>query len=328
MKIPALVTGGCGFIGQRLVAKLLENGIPVSVFDLPGAPIPPGWQGKVQFIPGDIRSPQDAQRALEGAGTVFHLAAIATDAGTLAGHRAVTVEGTRHIMQAAARSQARVVLTSSITVYGERLQHDVLDEALEHGKPAGIYGTCKQEQETLARQMAAENGLGLVVLRVGNVYGARSTLWVDGILTELRRGTPALIGGGDFDAGLCHVGNLADALVLAASNPAAVGGVFNVADGFGITWKRYMTDLAALARAPRPRTIPRAAARVLARLVEGAWRGLNLAGRPPLTYEAFNLVGHPLRFPTERIRRELGYQPALTYELALVELREYLANRF
>jgi nucleoside-diphosphate-sugar epimerase len=322
-----LVTGGCGFIGQRLVDTLIKNGHQVAVFDMPNAPFPAHWQGKVKKISGDIRSREHVWAALDGMRTVYHLAAIATDAGTLSHHRSVTVGGTRNVMEAAAQEKARVVLTSSITVYGEKLQSEVLDESLPHGKPAGIYGTCKQEQETLARKLAAENGTELVVLRVGNVYGRKSNLWVDGVITELRRGTPSLIGGGDFDAGLCHVSNLVDALMLAAATPAAAGGVYNVADGFGITWKQYFSDLAALANAPKPRALPRAAAKILSRVVESFWRGIRLPGRPPLTYEAYNLVGHPLRFPIQRIQRELGYQPGTSYAQALDEIRAYLQEK-
>ena len=327
MKEPILVTGGCGFIGQRLVDTLIENGHRVAVFDKPGTPCPAHWQGQVKHITGDIRNRQDVWQAMDGVQTVFHLAAIATDAGTLDHHRSVTVGGTQNVMESAAHEKARVILASSITVYGEKIQTEILDETLEHGKPAGIYGTSKQEQETLARKLAAENNIELVVLRIGNVYGRKSDLWVDGILTELRRGTPALIGGGDFDAGLCHVANLVSALLLAATTPQAAGNVYNVADGFGVTWKRYITDLAALANTSKPRAIPRSAARILARVVETSWRGLKLPGRPPLTYEAFNLVGHPTKFPIDRIKRELGYQPVVTYEQALVEIKDYLQEK-
>ncbi len=322
---PILVTGGAGFIGQNLVNRLLREGYKVSVFDIPGANFPAEWRGKANLFTGDIRHPQDVLRAMDGMRTVFHLAAVVTDAGTLSHHRSVTVGGTQNIMAAAAREKSLVILTSSITVYGENIQKNVLEEDSPWGKPAGYYGTCKQEQEQLARQMAAQNGTELIVIRPANIYGPGSKLWVEGVITELRRGTPSLIGGGDFDAGLCHVSNLVELLMLAAQNPAAIGQVYNAADGFNITWKQYFNDLARIARAPRPKAIPRGVARVLAIVVEKFWRGLRLPGRPPLTYEAFNLVGHPTRFPLNRAIRELRYQPVTSYEQALRELETIYA---
>ncbi|MEJ5225894.1 MAG: NAD-dependent epimerase/dehydratase family protein, partial [Anaerolineales bacterium] len=313
-----------GFIGRALVARLLREGSQVTAFDLAATP-PAGWGDRVHYAAGDVRHPQQVQQALGAAATIFHLAAITLDAGTLAQHRAVTVEGTRHVMQTAAQTGAKVILTSSIVCYGERLQEDIdLDEDLAWGKPTGFYSTCKQEQERLAREMSARHGTPLVVVRPGNVYGPGSPQWVQAALNELRRGTPSLIGGGQADANLVYVENLMEALMLAASNPAAVGRAYNVADGFGVTWLQYFGDLARLGGAPRPRAIPFGLARALAAVIEPAWRGLGLGGRPPITYEAVNLVGARARHVTTRAQTELGFRPVVDYAQALDAIQSSL----
>ncbi|MEP6896741.1 MAG: NAD-dependent epimerase/dehydratase family protein, partial [Chloroflexota bacterium] len=97
----------------------------------------------------------------------------------------MTLEGTRHIMEAAAAHKAKVILTSSITTYSVKIQTDVS--------------------------------------RPGNVYGPRSGQWVVAALAELKRGTPTLIGGGNGDCGFVHVDNLIDSMLLAAEHPNAVG---------------------------------------------------------------------------------------------------------
>jgi len=325
---PILVTGAAGFIGRSLVNRLISEGYTVAAFDLPGASFPTEWQGKVDLRPGDVRDPNSVQRAMQGIRTVFHLAAITLDAGTIELHHAVTVEGTRHIMQAAADAKSKVVLTASVVCYGDKLQQPInLDEDLEWGAPAGYYSTSKQQQEQLARTMAAKDGTELVIVRPGNVYGPGSPQWVTAALVELLRGTPALIGGGSGDANLVYVENLVEALILAASNPKAVGRTYNAADGFGVTWKQYFTDLAQIGGARAPKPIPFGLAGMLATLLEFIWHGLKLQSRPPITYEAVNLIGAKARQVISRARDELGYNPIVSYQQALAEIAQDLKQK-
>jgi nucleoside-diphosphate-sugar epimerase len=85
-----LVTGGFGYVGSRLVPHLLELGHHVRVLDLmlyteaglkalEKNPAFPQWKGRFECIQGDIRNPDEVQRALSGMTTVIHLAAISND---------------------------------------------------------------------------------------------------------------------------------------------------------------------------------------------------------------------------------------------------------
>ena len=156
------------------------------------------------------------------------------------------------------------------------------------------------------------------------MYGAGSPQWVKSVVAELKRGTPSLIGGGHGDNGFVYIDNLVDALVLASENPKAIGRIYNIGDGFGLTWNKYFTDLAVLANAPKPKVIPRWLGLALASAIEPVWYGLKLKGRPPLTYEAFNLVASNHQFPITRAKNELGYQPRVSYEEAMKVIGESL----
>lgn len=319
-----LITGATGFIGSHLTSRLLTDHKRIRALVLPHELIPVDWGNKVEIFRGDIRNRLDVENAVKGASLIFHLAAVTLDTGPKELHQAVTLEGTRHIMEAAAAHQAKVVLTSSVTVYGVKIQTDILDEELAWGAPAGFYSTHKQKQERLAREIASKQNVELVVLRPGNVYGPRGGQWVVSALTELKRGTPTLIGGGNGDCGFVQVDNLVDAMLLAADNPKAVGKVYNIGDGFGLTWKQYFTDLARIGGAPKPKVIPLWVGRLLANIMEPIWYGLKLKGRPPITYEAYNLVSSNHQFPSTRAKTELGYQPRVKYEEAMQEIEKSL----
>ena len=319
-----LITGAAGFIGSHLTSRLLAENKPVRALVLPSESIPAEWGNRVEVIRGDIRNRADVEAAVRNTSLIYHLAAVTLDTGPKELHQAVTVEGTRHIMEAAAAHQAKVILASSVTVYGIKIQTDILDEELAWGAPAGFYSTHKQKQELLARELAAKLGVELVVIRPGNVYGPRGIQWVISALREIQRGTPPIIGGGHGDCGFVYVDNLVDAMILAAENPKAVGRVYNIGDGFGLTWRQYFNDLARIAGAPKPKEIPLWVGKLLANTIEPVWYGLKLKGRPPITYEAFNLVASNHRFPITRAQTELGYTPRVRYEEALKAIEKSL----
>jgi len=319
-----LITGATGFIGSHLTSRLLAQNKPIRALVLPSESTPVDWNNKLEIMRGDIRNRADVEKAVRDTSLIFHLAAVTLDTGPKELHQQVTLEGTHHIMEAAAAHKAKVILTSSITTYGVKIQTDVLSEELEWGAPAGFYSTHKQKQEKLAREIAVKQNVELVVLRPGNVYGPRSGQWVVAALAELKRGTPTLIGGGNGDCGFVHVDNLIDAMLLAAENPSAVGRVYNIGDGFGLTWKQYFTDLARIGGAPAPKVVPLWVGKLLANTIEPIWYGLKLKGRPPLTYEAYNLVASDAHFPITRAQTELGYQPRVKYEEAMKQIEESL----
>jgi nucleoside-diphosphate-sugar epimerase len=118
---PILVTGGTGFIGRRLIDRLLESTADVASFALPDEPVPDHWGERVKVLRGNITKAGDVDAAMAGINTVFHLAAI-VGIGAYDAHWAVTVEGSRNLYDAAVANRAKVVLASSIVVYGDQIR--------------------------------------------------------------------------------------------------------------------------------------------------------------------------------------------------------------
>ncbi len=324
---PILVTGATGFIGSHLVAALLNKRYKVRAVVLPEEPVSADWDDRVKIYRGDIADYALVERALRGAKTVFHLAALVQDWGRESLHQQVTVKGTENICRAALHVKARVVLVSSIAVYGDRIDAQLCTEDAGFGRPLGSYGRSKQEQERIVQHYAADRGLRSTIVRPSNVYGAGSRPWVDEVAKILRKGGITLVGDGNQNAGLCYVVNLVDVLVRAASRPCAVGRVYNAADEFDISWRRYFSDLARLAGTRPPRAAPLPLARFLARIFENIWKIGVFTQRPPITMEALNLVGSHHRISMERTRNELAYRPLVSYEESLDDIEKYLREQ-
>lgn len=327
IKEPVLVTGAAGFIGRRLVKRLLTEGRQVRAFDLMVCPESLQGEENLNWIQGDISSRQDVRSVLEGCGSIFHLAAMVGDWGEASLHRKVTVEGTQVLFESVLESKLKpvIVLASSIVVYGDQINGQRCYEGLPHGWFYGPYSESKQAQETIAHQFI-QQGLDIRIVRPANVYGAGSRPWVDEACKELRKGTPVLVSGGNYNAGLVHVDNVIEILILASCSEHAQGQIFNAADEEGVTWKQYMKDLAECCGAPKPRSIPRVVARTLAKTSEMAYRLVKSEKRPPMTSEALNLVGSNHRIDMSKTKDLLGYKPVKQYREGLNEIREYLKS--
>lgn len=325
LRTPALVTGATGFIGRRLVARLLGSGSSVVALALPDEPLPEDLGDGVRIVRGDVRRPEDVEEAVGGTGTVFHLAALVGATGPYEAHWEVTALGSRNVYRAAAAAGARVVVTSSVCAYGDRIARDVCSEDSPRGAYQGPYGRAKQAQEDFALE-ARDRGLEVVVVRPANVYGVGSGPWVEGLAAALRAGILPVLGGGHGNAGLVHVENLVDALCLLAGSERAVGRVYNVCDGLDVTWRRYMEDLARILGVDPPK------AAALEPLRRAALANEDPAAlvppRDPSVFplELLNLVGSDNRFDTRRLRYELGWKPRVTYAEALEEIRAHLTG--
>lgn len=129
-----LVTGGAGFIGARLSAKLVEHGLAVRVLDCLSPQIhgdaaaPPAWLADlgVEFVLGSVADRATLERSLDGVDAVAHLAA---ETGTgqsmyqIARYNEINTQATALLFDILAnqknRTVNRVVLTSSRSIYGE-----------------------------------------------------------------------------------------------------------------------------------------------------------------------------------------------------------------
>jgi len=324
---PILVTGATGFIGRRLVQRLLDDGHSARALVLPGDVAPAQWGDRVELFVGDVTRRASIATAIKNAATVFHLAAMVGDWGRDEDHQRVTVLGTENVLGEAARNSARVLLASSVVVYGQHIGRAVCDEELPMGRPQGIYSRSKQEQERIARRLEANRSLKVTIVRPTNVYGPGSEPWVNTPIEVMRSRMPALIGHGRRDAGLTFVDNVVDVFVRAAQRAESIGRVYNASDDNGITWLRYFTELADLAGCPRPRALNRKVASVAAIAAEAGYRVLRRTERPPITREALNLVGSHHRVPILKAQTELGYRPLVNHNEAMVAIAKALGQR-
>jgi nucleoside-diphosphate-sugar epimerase len=322
-----LVTGAGGFIGRRVVARLLDSGHTVRALLLEQEPAPVAWADRVEVLRADVRDAPAMSRAVAGASTVLHLAALVGEATSdYAAHWEVTAEGSDNVYRAAAAGGARVVVTTSICAYGAAIHAGGCREDGPRGLHQGPYGRAKQAQEDFALAAESELGLAVTILRPANVYGVGSKPWVEMLGAALAAEAFSLIGDGSENAGLVHVENVVDALVLAGASEVANGRTYNVCDGLDVTWQRYAGDLAQMLGVAPPALVPWAPLHAAAHANEDPQALIPPKDAAVPALELLNLIGSNSRFPTERIRSELGWKPRIGYGEAMAEIERHLTR--
>jgi UDP-glucose 4-epimerase len=171
----ALVTGGAGFIGAHLVARLVERGLDVVALD----DLSWGQQHKVDglkgvtFVKGDIRQLPQLSSQLGTFTHVFHLAALISAYQSLEEPDAyfdTNVNGLLRVLELCSKSQQpRLVFASTSGVYGNS-SHSLKSEA-DLPRPTTVYAATKLAGEHLLAMYRARHGFDDVALRFFNVYG-------------------------------------------------------------------------------------------------------------------------------------------------------------
>jgi UDP-glucose 4-epimerase len=227
----AVVTGGAGFIGSNLVDALLARGDDVTVVDNLVSGKRENVAAAARLVEADIR---DDGLELDGE-VCFHLAAQA-DVNTSVqrpGYDAsVNVLGTVNVLEAARRSGAQVVFSSTGgAIYGE-VERPAAE--VDERRPVSPYGIAKLAAEEYLRGWNRIHGTRHVVLRFANVYGPRQDSGLEGgvvaiFLERMARGEATTIyGDGGQTRDFVHVDDVVRALLAAAGRD---GGTFNVGTG-------------------------------------------------------------------------------------------------
>ena len=258
----ALVTGGAGFIGGHLVERLLEGGWRVRVLDNFSTGSLENLDAvlnDVELIEGDVRSLDLCQAASRGVDSIFHLAAIASVASSVADpllSHEVTLGGTLNMLTAARdQNVRRFIFSSSASVYGNADAVPTRED--DPIRPQSPYASAKASGELYCRNFWDLYGLETVVLRYFNVFGPRQSA-VSGYAAAIPRfveavvtgAAPVVYGDGRQTRDFVYVENVVEANILAALAGSISGLTFNIAGGQGISLLQLLAELERLAGVP------------------------------------------------------------------------------
>lgn len=306
-----LVTGATGFTGGHLAAALAARGQTVRALVRARSrarfAASPLAAAGVTAVEGDLAAPDAVARACEGVDVVYHIAATYREAGQPdAAYRAVNVDGTRHVLEAArAQGVGRVVHCSTGGVHGH-VAHPPANEDAPFN-PGDIYQETKLEAERLARDFGVQHGLDVVVARPIGIHGPGDTRFLK-MFRGLARGRFPMLGAGTVFYHLTYIDDLVEGFRLCGEVPAARGRTYLLAGERYTTLNELVAIVASELGVAPPRlhlpVWPVWTAGLLCELV-----CVPLRIEPPLYRRRVDFYTKSRAFDITRAKTELGYAP-------------------
>lgn len=304
-----LVTGGSGFLGRALIERLVQ---------LPDCSVVAPVRATSAVLPAGVRQlPLTSlngtnvwSEALTDVDVVVHAAArvhvmkeVASD--PLGAFREVNTEATLNLArQAAASGTKRFIFISSIKVNGEGAEPGTVYSADDVPAPIDPYGISKLEAEQGLKELAADTGMEVVIIRPVLVYGPGVKANFLSMMRWLYRGVPLPFGAVHNHRSLVAIDNLVDFIVTCSDHPAAANQVFLVSDGEDVSTTQLLRKLAgALGKPAILLPIP-------AWLMSGA---AALLGQRALS----DRILGSLQVDISKNRQLLGWTPPVTLDKAL-----------
>lgn len=248
-----MLTGASGFVGRAVFTKLVQSEYDVRrvVRDISC----PSEDRSALIKRSDIGPSTDWADALDNVTAVLHLAARVhvmkeTTVDPLVAFRDVNVEGTLNLArQAAVAGVKRFIFVSSIKVNGETTQPGRPFTEVDTPTPQDAYGLSKHEAELGLRQLSAETGMEVVIIRPPLVYGPSVKANFAALMGAVQRGWPLPLGAVHNRRSLVALDNLVDFIHVCLWHPLAANQTFLVSDGMDLSTTELVLGLANAARA-------------------------------------------------------------------------------
>ena len=333
-----LVTGGGGFIGNRFVEVIHLTGFGrVRAGVRRWASAARAARFPVEIVLCDVLDDRQIAAAMHGVDVVVHCAV---------GDERVIVEGTRNVLEAAARNQvSRVLHISTAEVYGTDVSGRV-DETRPCTTTGSPYANAKTEAERLVWQHSSR-GLPVTIFRPSIVYGPWSDQWTAALAERLQSGHWRRYSRyGEGTCNLVYVDDLVAAALSSIRSDNAVGQAFNVGGAESVTWNEYFDrfnqaiglpplEVRSASRA-KAKSIAAGAVRTTAQLLlarhhamlrdlseRGGWVSAGMKGikrwmnTSPSSNELERLYSRKAIYDWSKAQRLLDYRPAFDLDRGL-----------
>jgi predicted dehydrogenase/nucleoside-diphosphate-sugar epimerase len=325
----ALVTGATGFVGSHLTRGLLRRGDSVRILARSAERAKALESLGVDVCPGDVGQPDSIAGIAEGVDVVFHLASAM--AGSAEDFDRIDVQGTELMLAEAERAGVRrFVYVGTLAGYPLARQGDgaVIDERCPFDDTGllGNYARAKARAEAAVMAAHGRGRLETVIVRLGLVCGVGASVLPAHVCQRAAKDWVIMFGDGRVPLPLTYIDNSVDALLLAATAPAAAGESFNIVDDEVLTQREYLDLLRRSAHGnPRVLRLPASAYYALGLVAEVAAAARK---KEPSTnrYRIKTRLTH-VRWDCSKARRVLQWQARVPLQDGLATVFQDYASR-
>lgn len=324
-----LVTGGGGFLGQKLCQSLRARGHDVVSFNRSRYSALEAMG--VEQKQGDLIDADAVGTAAQGCDAIFHNAAKAGAWGSYASYHDANVIGTQHVIEACVVNNVGKLVYTSTPSVTHRATHPVEGgsaESVPYGEDLKApYAATKQIAEKMV--LAANGGallngaqLATIALRPRLIWGPGDNQLLPRIVERAQAGRLALVGNGNNLVDSTYIDNAAQAHVDAfdhlAIGSACAGRAYFISNGEPWPMKKLLNALLRAAGAPEVhRHIPFRLAYAAGAMLETAWPLLRLQGEPPMTRFLAEQLATTHWYSMAPAQRDFGYVPKVSMDAGL-----------
>ncbi len=329
----ALVTGASGFLGGKLISKLLEQGFTVR--GLCRTRQPRLEQEGVEMIYADLGDAKAARNACNGVDVAFHTAAKVGIWGKHQEFLDTNISGTQAIINGCRDYQVKKLIytsTPSVVFNGNSISGG--NESLPYGERIPChYPTTKviAEKAVLSAHDLPPGHLKTVALRPHLIWGPGDANLIPRVVDRASRGRLRIVGNGTNLVDLTYIDNVVDAHLQAeialdndTNNPG--GKAYFISNDEPVAlWPWINELLKRIEIPPIEKRISLKGAYRMGSLMETVWRWLNLRGEPPMTRFVASELAKDHWFDITAAKRDLNYHPRVSMkeglELTLKDIR-------
>ncbi len=304
-----LVTGGNGYLGSMLVARLIESGEQVRVLVRAAKPgEEPPQDRKVVY--GDIRDPQVVDEAVRGTEIIIHLVSNFRKGGSDKNDAyAVNVEGTQNVLNAALKHQVkRFIHCSTIGVHGDVREIPANEQTPFN--PTDLYQETKLVAEQAVWKCYEETKLPITVIRPISLFGPGDLRMLK-LFRMIKKGRFLMVGKGEAFFQPAYIDDVVAGFLLCLKKKQAVGQVFIIGGEEYVSLKELVRIIANELDVPVPqRHIPLKPALWAASLCEKICVPFGI--EPPLHRRRMSFFQNNRAFSIAKAKSALGYKPEVT----------------
>jgi len=335
-ELQVAVTGAGGLVGSNLIDYLSKRGFSVVAIcrrlkTVEQEAYAQGWkQAGVRLVEADVNNLESLVAAFKGVDAVVHAAAVVDPFGSRQEIFKTNVGGTENALSAAQKNAVKqFILVSSLSVItGRSDQFDTPEDAPY--QPTGeAYADSKIAAEKAVRTAIQNSGLAATIVRPGFIYGPRERAWLPRLINSIATGKAVLVDGGLKETNVIYVENLNRAIEACLGQSAAIGQVYNLTDGPGITKKQLFEAISkGLNLPPVTKVMPAAVVRTFCECVSSFAPILPIDTQRKLarySRAAFRLVGQNQGFSIKKAEKELAYVDRVSFAQGMAQTLAYVA---
>ena len=306
-----LVTGGKGFLGNHLVAKLTENKEEVRIFA--HAHSKEGErkdENGNNVVWGDIRDLKAVEKAVQGVDIVIHLVSNFRKGGSDKKEAySINVEGTENILNASSKFGVKQLIhCSTIGVHGSVKEIPANEETPFN--PGDLYQETKLMAEKRIWDFYRKTNLSVTVIRPISLFGPGDLRMLK-LFRTIKKGRFIMIGKGDKFFQPAYIDDVVNGFLLCLKNEKAIGEVFIIGGDEYVPLKDLVQMIAKELNVTIPKIkIPLTPVLLLAYICERICAPLGI--EPPLHKRRVSFFQNNRAFSVEKAKNILGFQPQIS----------------